>query len=135
MKNPLDLIQKIVSKTIGFDLVETKPMSDNELKKWNEEREQARKEWEDSHPEQVAAIKAWEKKYHSKKPYTLSYDEREIVKELLNIDDDYLDMMDIYIFDDGDICVRTPQFTWTSLCGREWSVNLKEKKSTLTCMN
>lgn len=135
MKNPLDLIHKIVKKTVGYELVGTKPMSDNELKKWNEEREQARKEWEESHPEQVAAIKAWEKKYHSKKPYTLSDEEREIIKEVLHIDDEHLDTMDIYIYNDGDICVRTPQFTWSSLCGREWSVNLKEKKSTLTCMN
>ena len=131
----LDLIHKIVKKTIGYELVGTKPMSDNELKKWNEEREQARKEWEESHLEQVAAIKAWEKKYHSKKPYTLSDDEREIVKELLNIDDDYLDMMDIYIFYDGDICVRTPQVSWMHLCGREWTINLEKKKVSLTSMN
>lgn len=131
----LDLIHKIVSKTIGYELVGTKPMSDNELKKWNEEREQARKEWEDSHPEEVAKMKVWEEKYHSKKPYTLSDDEREIIKEVLHIDDKVLDTMDIYIYNDGDICVRTPQFTWSSLCGREWSVNLKEKKSTITCMN
>lgn len=131
----LDLIQKIVSKTIGYELVETKPMSDDELKKWNEEREKARKEWEKSHPEEVAAIKAWEEKYKTKKPYTLSDKEKEIIKEVLNMDEKLLDTMDIYIYNDGDICVRTPQFTWTSLCGREWSVNLKEKKSTLTCIN
>ena len=131
----LDLIQKIVSKTIGYDLVETKPMTEEENKKFWEENERRRKEWEESHPEKVAAIKAWEEKYHSKKPYTLSDDEREIIKEVLHMDDKVLDTMDIYIYNDGDICVRTPQFTWSSLCGREWSVNLKEKKSTLTCMN
>lgn len=135
MKNPLDLIQKIVSKTIGYDLVETKPMTEEENKKFWEENERRRKEWEESHPEEVAKMKAWEEKYHSKKPYTLSNDEREIIKEVLHMDDKVLDTMDIYIYNDGDICVRTPQFTWTSLCGREWSVNLKEKKSTITCMN
>lgn len=117
----LNLIQKIVSKTIGYDLVSTKASSEEELKKWNEEREKV--------------IKEWEEKYHSKKPYTLSDEEREIIKEVLHMDDKVLDTMDIYIYNDGDICVRTPQFTWSSLCGREWSVNLKEKKSTLTCMN
>ena len=131
----LDLIQKIVSKTIGYDLVETKPMTEEENKKFWEENERRRKEWEESHPEEVAKIKAWEEKYNSKKPYTLSDEEKEIIKEVLNIDEKLLDTMDIYIYNDGDICVRTPQFTWSSLCGREWSVNLKEKKSTLTCMN
>ena len=131
----LDLIHKIVSKTIGYDLVETKPMTEEENKKFWEENERRRKEWEDSHPEEAAAIKAWEEKYHSKKPYTLSDEEKEIIKEVLHMDDKALDTMDIYIYNDGDICVRTPQFSWSSLCGREWSVNLKEKKSTLTCMN
>lgn len=124
-----------MSKTIGYELVGTKPMSDDELKKWNEEREQARKEWEESHPEQVAAINAWEEKYHSKKPYTLSDDEREIIKEVLHMDDKALDTMDIYIFDDGDICVRTPQVSWMNLCGREWTIDLKKKKVSLTSMN
>ena len=131
----LDLIQKIVSKTIGYDLISTKASSEKELKKWNEEREKARKEWEESHPEEVAAIKAWEEKYHSKKPYTLSDDEREIIKEVLHMDDKALDTMDIYIFDDGDICVRTPQVSWMNLCGREWTIDLKKKKVSLTSMN
>lgn len=131
----LELIHKIVNKTIGYDLVETKPMTEEENKKFWEDNERRRKEWEDSHPEEVAAIKAWEEKYHSKKPYTLSDEEREIIKEVLHMDDKALDTMDIYIYNDGDICVRTPQFSWSNLCGREWSVNLKEKKSTLTCMN
>lgn len=128
-------ILEIVNKTIGFDLVETKPMSDEEYKKWSDENERRRKEWEDSHPEEVAAIKAWEEKYNSKKPYTLSKEEREIIKEVLNMPDKVLDTMDIYIYNDGEICVRTPQHSWSSLCGREWSVNIKDKKSTLTCMN
>ena len=131
----LDLIKKIVSKTIGYDLTGTKASSEEELKKWNEEREKARKEWEESHPEEVAAQKAWLEKYKSKKPYTPTSKEREIIKELLHIDDDYLDMMDIYIFDDGDICVRTPQVSWMNLCGREWTIDLEKKKVSLTSMN
>lgn len=128
-------IQKIMSKTIGYDLVETKPMSDDELKKWNEEREQARKEWEESHPEEVAAIKTWEEKYKSRKPYMPTEEERKTLKELLHMNDSWFDTMDIYIFDDGDICVRTPQVSWMNLCGREWTIDLKKKKVSLTSMN
>ena len=130
-----NLIQKILSKTIGYDLVETKPMSDDELKKWNEERKQARKEWEESHPEEAAALKAWLEKYKSRKPYTPTEEERKTLKELLHMDDSWFDTMDIYIFKDGDICVRTPQHSWSSLCGREWTVNMKDRKVTLTSMN
>lgn len=130
-----NLIHKIVKKTVGYDLVETKPMSDDELKKWNEEREQARKEWEDSHPEEVAAIKAWEEKYKSRKPYTPTEEERKTLKELLHMNDSWFDTMDIYIFNDGEICVRTPQVSWMNLCGREWTINLKKKKVSLTSMN
>ena len=83
----------------------------------------------------MVALRSWIEKYESKKPYVLSQEEREIVKELLNIDDDYLDMMDIYIFNDGDICVRTPQVSWMNLCGREWTIDLEKKKVSLTSMN
>ena len=121
MKNPLDLIHKIVKKTVGYELVGTKPMNDEENKKFWEENERRRKEWEDSHPEEVAKMKAWEEKYKTRKPYTPT--------------NDYLNMMDIYIFNDGDICVRTPQVSWTSLCGREWTINLEKKKVSLTSMN
>lgn len=135
MKNPLDLIQKIVSKTIGYELVGTKPMTEEENKKFWEENERRRKEWEDSHPEEVTKMKVWEEKYKTRKPYTPTNEERETIKELLNIDNDYLDMMDIYIFNDGDICVRTPQVSWMHLCGREWTINLEKKKVSLTSMN
>lgn len=131
----LDLISKIVSKTIGFDLAETKPMTPEEFKNWEEENERKRKEWEDTHPEEVEAWKKWEKKYRSKKPYTLSNKEKKIVKELLHMDDEYLNKMNIYIYNDGEICVRTPDVSWGVLAGREWCVNLKEKKVRLTSMS
>ena len=131
----LDLIHKIAKKTVGYKLVGTKPMSDEEYKKWSEEYDKRRKRWEETHPEQMVALRSWLEKYESKKPYVLSQEERGIVKELLNIDDDYLDMMDIYIFDDGDICVRTPQVSWMNLCGREWTIDLEKKKVSLTSMN
>jgi len=131
----LDLISKIVSKTIGFDLAETKPMTPEEFKNWEEENERKRKEWEDAHPEEVAARKAWEEKYKTRKTYEPTPEEKKSLKELLHMDDKVLDTMDIYIFNDGDICVRTPEISWKVLAGREWTVNLNEKKVTLTSMN
>lgn len=131
----LDLIHKIVSKTIGYDLVGVKPMSDEEFKKWSEENDKKRKEWEDAHPEKVAAQKAWLEKYKSKKSYLPTNEEKEIIKELLNMDDDRFSTMDIYIFNDGDICVRTSPISWKVLAGREWTINLKERKVTLTSMS
>lgn len=135
MKNSLNLIHKIVKNTVSYDLVGTKPMSNDETKKWFEENKRKQKEWEDSHPEEVKSRRVWFEKYLSKTPYTPSPEEREIIKEVLNMNDAVLDTMDIYIFNDGEICVRSPQFTWNSLCGREWSVNLKERKSSLICMS
>jgi len=129
-------ILEIANKTIGFDLVETKPMTEEDSKKFWEENERRRKEWEDSHPEEVAKMKVWEEKYKTRKPYTPTNEERKTIKELLNIDSDkWFDTLDIYIFGDGDVCVRTPQSTWVSLCGREWTINLKDKKVTLTALN
>lgn len=131
----IELISKIVSKTIGFGLVETKPMTPEEFKNWKEENERKRQEWEDAHPEEVAARKTWEEKYKTRKPYEPTPEEKESLKELLHMDDKVLDTMDIYIFNDGDICVRTPEISWKVLAGREWTVNLKEKKVTLTSMS
>lgn len=54
-----------------------------------------------------------------KKEHILTSEERELVKELLKINDSTLDTMSTYIFEDGDLCIRTPQHTWISLCGRE----------------
>lgn len=62
-------------------------------------------------------------------------EERKTLKELLHMNDSWFDTMDIYIFDDGDICVRTPQVSWMNLCGREWTIDLKKKKVSLTSMN
>lgn len=131
----IELISKIVSKPIGFGLVETKPMTPEEFKNWKEENERKRKEWENTHPKEVAARKTWEEKYKTRKSYEPTPEEKESLKELLHMDDKVLDTMDIYIFNDGDICVRTPKISWKVLAGREWTVNLNEKKVTLTSMN
>ena len=134
-KPGLKMVFDILRKTIGFDLSQTKPMSDEEYKKWDAENERRRKEWDEAHPEQAAKRDAWNKKYSSKKEHILTSEERELVKELLKIDDYTLDTMSTYIFEDGDLCIRTPQHTWTSLCGREWTVNMKDKTINLTAMN
>lgn len=131
----IDKIYKIVKMTLGYDLAGTKPMSNEEYIKWSEENDKGIKRWEETHPDELAARKVWIENYESKKPYILSQEERKIVKELLNIDDDYLDTMDIYKFNDGNICVRTPQVSWMHLCGREWTINLEKKKVSLTSMN
>jgi len=134
-KPGLKMVFDILRKTIGFDLSQTKPMSDEEYKKWDAENERRRKEWDEAHPEQAAKRDAWFKKYSTKKEHILTSEERELIKELLKIDDSALDTMSTYIFEDGDICIRTPQHTWTSLCGREWTVNIKDKTINLTAMN
>ena len=129
------MIFDVLRKTIGFDLLQTKPMSDEEYIKWDTENESSRKKWDEAHLEQTAKRDAWNKKYSSKKEHMLTSEERELVKELLKINDSTLDTMSTYIFEDGDLCIRTPQHTWTSLCGREWMVNTKDKIINLTAMN
>lgn len=118
------MIFDVLRKTIGFDLLQTKPMSDEEYIKWDE-----------AHLEQNAKRDAWNKKYSSKKEHILTSEERELVKELLKINDSTLNTMSTYIFEDGDLCIKTPQHTWASLCGREWMVNTKDKTINLTAMN
>ncbi len=134
-KPDLKTVFDILRNTIGVDLSQTKAMSGEEYKKWDVENERRRKEWDKDHPEQAAKRDAWNKKYSSKKEHILTSKERELVKELLKIDDSTIDTMSTYIFEDGDICIRTPQHTWTSLCGREWTVNIKDKTINLTAMN
>ena len=134
-KPNLKMVFDIINKTIGFDLPQTKLMSDKEYKKWSEENERKQKEWDEAHPEKAAKRDAWVKKYFTKKEHILTSEERELIKELLKIDDSTLDTMSTYIFEDGDICIRTPQRTWNSLCGREWTVNMKDKTIKLTSMN
>lgn len=135
-KNTLRLAMEVASKTIGFDLAEAKAMSNKEFAEWSKRQEKERKKWEAEHPELVAAHKKWEEKYNSKKPYTLNPQERELVKEILHIwDDKTLDYYETYIYNDGEICVRSPQRAWNALAGREWSVNLQTKTSRCMCMN
>lgn len=118
--NPdLKTVFDVASKTIGFYIAPLKA--------------------EPSEPEiteeENKAISEHEKIRNSRKPYVLKPEEREIVKELLNTDDEGLDELEIYILCDGEICVRTPLYTWTSLCGREWWFDLKNKTHYLVSMS
>lgn len=135
-KDKLKLAMEVASKTIGFDLASAKAMSNEEFTAWTIKQEKERKKWEAKHPELVAAHKKWEEKYNSKKPYILAPWERELVKEILHMPDDKtLDYYETYIYNDGEICIRSPQRAWNALAGREWSVNLQTKTSKCMCMN
>ena len=135
-KNALKIAMEIASKTIGFDLASAKAMSNEEFAAWTIKQEKERKKWEAEHPGLVAAHKKWEEKYNSKKPYILANWERELVKEILHMPDDKtLDYYETYIYNDGEICVRSPQRAWNALAGREWSVNLQTKTSKCMCMS
>lgn len=135
-KNALKIAMEVASKTIGFDLVGAKAMTNEEFTAWTIKQEKERKKWEAEHPEFVAAHKKWEEKYSSKKPYILAPWERELVKEILHMPDDKtLDYYETYIYNDGEICVRSPQRAWIALAGREWSVNLQTKTSKCMCMS
>ena len=116
----IDLVSKIAQNTIGFDLTTVEPMSKEETEQWLKENERANKEYKEKH-------KDFYNKYGNQKPYTLTPEEREIVKEVLKMSDERLDTMEIGIHEDGDINVKTPRSSWLSLDGREWWVNLKEK--------
>ena len=86
-------------------------------------------------PEIYDKMVAESEKYDSKQPYTPTNDEKEIIKEVLHMNDDWFNTMEVYIFNDGELCVTTPDIAWDNLCGREWWVNLKEKKAILKAMN
>ena len=130
------MVMEVASKTIGFDLAECKPMSNEEFSEWNIKQEKERKKWGDEHPELEKKKKKWEEKHNSKKPYILAPWERELVKEILHMPDDKtLDYYETYIYNDGEICVRSPQRAWNALAGREWAINLQTKASKCMCMS
>ena len=125
MKKPIDTkkweeaAKNLASKLIGTDIVGTKPQPFI-IKEKDKESE------------------AWEKYIRERNTvadYTLTAEEREIVKEILQLDDNQLDNMSIKKYPNGDIQVRTHRSSWTSLAGREWRVNLNEKVARITCMS
>ena len=125
MKKPIDmnkwkeLAKNLDSKLIGTDIVGIKPQP-FAIKEKDKESE------------------AWEKYIRERNTvanYTLATEEREIVKEVLQLDDNQLDNMSIKKYPNGDIQVRTHRSSWTSLAGREWCINLNEKVARITCMS
>ena len=126
-KEILGLIAEIASKTVGYDIPPIVPMSHEEDIAYRKKMKEERKEWERQYPEQAAARRKFELKSQSRKPYVLSPSEREIVKEVLKMDDATLDECAIDILNDGDISVRTSQSTWMALAGREWWINIPDK--------
>ena len=79
------------------------------------------------HIDKVKAMKRFEEKSGSKKEYELSRFERDVVKELLHIDDNLLDSCTITKMDNGEISVSTSRVSWMSLSGREWRINVDNK--------
>ena len=134
-KGLLGIVADVASKTLGFDLIGTKPMSEEERAKYQKTLREEREVWERQHPEIVEAWKKHALKTNTKKPYILAPWEKELVKEILKMPEDILNTCDITIMDDGDISVRTCRQSWMALAGREWWVNLKEKTSICIAMN
>lgn len=121
----MSLAGQIAAKTIGADLVQTKPMTDEEVLEWKGKLAEARKKWEDEHPEEAAEQKEFDQWLNSKEPYTLNDFERKRVKEILDMDDEKLNRYETYIYADGQIALRTSQRSWRALAGRELAVNLE----------
>jgi len=113
----------ICAKTVGFNIepVEPKP-----------EEERIKMEPVIVTKEQIEKMKSWKR---LSEPYTLTHEEREVVKEVLNVPDKYLDRCEIHLFEDGDINIKSPKYTWMTLCGREWKINIKDKTCELVSMN
>ena len=121
----MSLAGQIAGKTIGADLVQTKPMTDEEVLEWKGKLAEARKKWEDEHPEEAAEQKEFDQWLNSKEPYVLKDFERERIKEIMKIDDETLNKYETYIYADGQISLRTSHVSWFALAGREWAVNIK----------
>ena len=82
--------------------------------------------------EQIEKMQMWKR---LSEPYTLTDEEREVIKEILGITDSYLDKCEIHQYEDGDINVKSPRYTWMTLCGREWKINIKDRTCELVSMN
>ena len=120
----MSLVAQIAGKTIGADIVQTKPMTEEEVLEWKGKSAEARKKWEEEHPEEVAEQKEFDQWLDSKEPHTLNDFEKERIKGILDMDDEKLNRYETYMYADGQIALRTPQSSWRALAGRELAVNL-----------
>ena len=122
-ENSFDLLRRIAEKTIAFDITPTEASSDS-------------KQSDDSEWKIV-------KEYDIRDPYKDFVDYEPTTEELTEIcelvhkDRDYDKWFKNYTYrKSGDVILCTsPQHTWMSLCGREYAVNLKEKKMWRTRMS
>lgn len=70
---------------------------------------------------------------NEKKPYTFTPEERCIFEKILCVSS--YSPLEFFKNDKGILFARTPQWTWHTLCGREWLVDLKNKTIELTSLN
>ena len=122
-ENSFDLLRRIAEKTIAFDIIPTEASSDSEQ---NDDSE-----WKIA---KECDIRDPYKDFIKYKPTT---EELAEICELVHKDRDYDKWFKNYTYrKSGDVILCTsPRHTWMSLCGREYAVNLKEKKMWRTRMS
>lgn len=128
-KVDIEMISEIISKTIGSELVSSTSVNEKERKEY----EEFCKKHKMIHISSDSHIKEPEYK-KGRRPYILTNEDIEIIKELLHnfkVEED----AEYYINDFGQISVRTPNYTWMNLCGREWLIDKEKRTCKLVCMN
>ena len=122
-ENSFDLLRRIAEKTIAFDITPTKATSDS--KQSDDAEWKIVKECDIRDP------------YKDFVEYEPTTEELAEICELVHKDRDYDKWFKNYTYrKSGDVILCTsPQHTWMSLCGREYAVNLKEKKMWRTRMS
>jgi hypothetical protein len=122
-ENSFDLLRRIAEKTIAFDITPTKPSSDSKQSDDAEWKIVKECDIRDSYKDFVE--------------YEPTTEELADICELVHKDRDYDKWFKNYTYrKSGDVILCTsPQHTWMSLCGREYAVNLKEKKMWRTRMS
>jgi hypothetical protein len=121
--NSFDLLRRIAEKTIAFDITPTKATPDS--KQSDDAEWKIVKECDIRDP------------YKDFVDYEPSSEELTEICELVHKDSDYDKWFKNYTYrKSGDVILCTsPQHTWMTLCGREYAVNLKEKKMWRTRMS
>jgi hypothetical protein len=122
-ENSFDLLRRIAEKTIAFDIIPTKASSDSKQSDDAEWKIVKECDIRDSYKDFVE--------------YEPTTEELADICELVHKDRDYDKWFKNYTYrKSGDVILCTsPQHTWMSLCGREYAVNLKEKKMWRTRMS
>ena len=121
--NSFDLLRRIAEKTIAFDVIPTEVSSDSEQS-------------DDAECKIVKECDVREP-YKDFVDYEPTTEEVSEICELVHKDSDYDKWFKNYTYrKSGDVILCTsPRSTWLTLCGREYAVNLKEKKMWRTRMS